>query len=203
MHTKMKAFETQNGNYLVNNDSEEFAFFSKDGVFLRYSDYSEYEFAKTWGKEEINVKFKFPDGEFNSPFSKEFFIKEFLKLNNVSIDKINYLQFVDSFDFEIPKWIKNIEEGIIQNCNWYEPRGNNMYDRGSYSYFQLEKFSVDKEIYTVLSTYDENWDWGDDPSISAGSYTIIKGDFISQHEDLIEKTNSYINHKGLEILSSI
>lgn len=199
----MKAFETQNGNYLVNNDSEEFAFFSKEGVFLRYSEYSEYEFAKTWGKEEINVNFKFPEGELNSPFSKEFFIREFLKLNNVSINEIDYLQFVDSFDFKIPKWIKRIEEGIVGYCNWYEPKGNNMYDRGSYSYFELEKFSVDKEIYTVLSTYDESWDWGDDSTYINGIYTIIKGDFISQYEGLTEKTNSYINLKGLEILSLI
>lgn len=199
----MKAFLTSNGNYLVKN-KEEFAFFSKDGIFLRYSDESEYEFAeKTWGTGEISVKFNFPEGVFNSPFSKEFFAKQFLIANNVNVKKINYLTFVDSYDFQIPEWLKSVKNGIVENCNFYEPAGNNVYDRGSYSYFQLESFSINEDIYTVLSTYEKSWDWGDDPADIEGKFTIIKGDFIAQYNEIKEKTDSYINVKGLEILSSI
>lgn len=199
----MEAFKTQNGNFIVKNYTE-YGFFSKDGVFLRYSDESEYEYAKTWGTDEATVCFKFPEGEHNSPFSKEFFIKKLLELNGVEIEEIDNLRFVDSFDFEIPKflWLQTIStQGIYEKCDWYEPAGNNMYDKGGYSYFELRMFEIEEETYSVLCNYVRFWDWGDEPKVT-GEYTIIKGNFINQMKDVDEKTNSFAKIKGIELLKS-
>src|SRR6478735_10205417 len=151
-----KSLKTQNGNFLSNQENK-FAYFSENGIFLKWSDVQEYNWAlETCNVSETETNFIFPVNDIQFQYSSNDFFTEFFAEKNIYIDGLTYLE-PSKFILDI----STINLGYFEENNlkkfkneiWYtEHRSHTDY---KYKCVSIFEFCMNNTIYNLISQWSE------------------------------------------------
>lgn len=194
----MEALKTQNNNYLVKN-SDDCAYFTPQGIFIKRAPLSEWEWAvSTWGVEVINMNFMFPEDDDRADYSLNEIVLSFIKQNNIYFEPDNTflcLTFQEPENFTVVWGFDMLDFHNLNSSHYYYHDKDNDGDFIAKRGIGL----VPLKGYTLLYSYCEDLE---DENIY-GSFTIIKGSFDDQIKETVELTESFKALKFEKFLETI